>query len=159
MNAESKLRIAIIQENIAKKLDEIKEYFEPHCKLTFIMRNPELEDNTDNMIITNDALEELIKVLETEIENSNKKKKEWFFYEDQSGCPVYDLEEYKKGNIHLNFLVPIKKWDYASYQILGRIQRIKKSIDIDYKGGTSISDGVCTLKHAFFIKINEILTK
>ena len=39
---------------IASHLDELSDLFADHCKLTFIMRNPEVEDG--NLICTDDDL-------------------------------------------------------------------------------------------------------
>jgi hypothetical protein len=47
---------------ISNELAKLEKLFLPHCRLTFIMRNPEEEDG--DMVITNDKLADLRDVLD-----------------------------------------------------------------------------------------------
>ena len=57
-------------------------------------------------------------------------------------------EELKKGNEHLNFIVPLKKWDNKSIMLVGDISRAVKIIDATYNGGISQAECNCAVKIA-----------
>ena len=55
-------RLSIVSERINAHLHEIEAYFEPHCKLTLLMRNPKSDDG--DAIWTNENLDDVIKAIQ-----------------------------------------------------------------------------------------------
>ena len=54
---------------IERHLMEIETLFKSHCKLTFLMRNPELEDG--DLILTTDELDQVITAIQQLKENND----------------------------------------------------------------------------------------
>jgi hypothetical protein len=54
---DTRYQLAVTQQKVSNALARLEKLFAAHCKLTFIMRNPQVEDG--DMILTQDDLEKV----------------------------------------------------------------------------------------------------
>jgi hypothetical protein len=56
--------VANVGQRIAEALADLEPYFVPGVKLTFLARNPAVPDGLSDMVITNDAMDDVIAAME-----------------------------------------------------------------------------------------------